>query len=1022
MGRNKVEFDLSTGQAAAALDLLINKARQLEEALNKAAKQMGAGAASNPEFQSMLTDLGAVQGAIQQVRTLGGVSARTGIGITPDVMQGAIAAGGRAGASHVGDVMATGVANAQALISMTAAGPTLNPASIFGTPANMAATIIGSSVAVQGPTPAPAPPVPAAPAPPVAPVPAVVPVRGSMGGGRGAGTPLLMTPIGGRWGSLIGWGTALAAVNSSVGAMVQADVAEGGPLAQAVADQTRLLFGGGYADPRVVEGQMRAASTHGRAAATRAWGSALSWLPIGGDVIQGNLERAARDLDVRAAQQEGEGRGAMLRDRIAGWSGVDIGRAFGGERRLAIAQGLRAFGGAAAAGGVQDVAFTRMAAAYGESETIGALRSVVGQAFRPEGRTVRAAIRAGADVGTYARLAGAQMAASGDLSGLTDAYPLLGESFDPLAAIATRVLDAQEGARRYTARSSSRRSDLAARALTGTSVLSAGYMAGAGAVAGEMGKEAGAREDEYRAVVSATGAGSVQAQEARARWRGALADIASYRNSVFTAQGATIGARGELRSATRAVAATRASLYGGEGEIIAASRGRVADIDTEIGQVRGLLERGRGHLTEDQTLGYQTRVQSLLQMKTSAPGDLSAALISRAGATWSPAIAEAQSKLAIAALGSSDATVAASYTGSAAALSGALGAMRERLADPRVTVEQAASLRSEIAGLESQKAQSTAAAAAAQVSRFETRSATALAGSSATLSRAMRLGSGADVGAAVARQLGLIGERASGLRAALERGGLGFAEAQSVEQSIAGLSQRALDVEQAGIDRGMEVEDLQGYRTAQMRLGNVRRRLASSPYAPGLRFGVELEGIGMRRRRAGDLRARRAMLAASGNLSPDRAYEIESEMEALQTENVEAVASLAEGVENRLPALSAGRPARFSRMDSTQLAAFNLGRIGHPGRSMGATGGRQLATQDAFVRNLVGDLDIGPRSRTGGLSPMGSTSRVESILERILGAIERGAQQGSLRPGEARGRAGAALDGRGVLSGASGYN
>ncbi len=114
------------------------------------------------------------------------------------------------------------------------------------------------------------------------------------------------------------------------------------------------------------------------------------------------------------------------------------------------------------------------------------------------------------------------------------------------------------------------------------------------------------------------------------------------------------------------------------------------------------------------------------------------------------------------------------------------------------------------------------------------------------------------------------------------------------------------------------------------------------------------------------------------------------------TENARNVGMLSEGFENRLPALAAGRPSFFSRYNSAQGAAINLGRIGSPVRAYGAGSGAQGAMQDAFVRGLGGDFHgaTSPYSRTGELNT------TNNILERILHALV--GRNGGTSPGNNR--------------------
>lgn len=206
-------------------------------------------------------------------------------------------------------------------------------------------------------------------------------------------------------------------------------------------------------------------------------------------------------------------------------------------------------------------------------------------------------------------------------------------------------------------------------------------------------------------------------------------------------------------------------------------------------------------------------------------------------------------------------------------------------------------------------------------------------------------------------------------------------------------------------------QDMTNYAIPMTEIEGRKSVMAAMPYAPGYRFGLELQSIAMQRSQIGVVQERMRYQRSIGQYGEQQELEDTSQIWSMRASIAHSVNSLTTGIENRLPALSAGRPGRFSRMDSMSLAAMNLGRMGHPGRSMGAANGRQLAMQDAFVQDLVGGLDIGPNSSTGAINAgfgAGGTGRMEKLLDRIATAVERGGAT-SLRVGEERGRMGALI-------------
>lgn len=213
-------------------------------------------------------------------------------------------------------------------------------------------------------------------------------------------------------------------------------------------------------------------------------------------------------------------------------------------------------------------------------------------------------------------------------------------------------------------------------------------------------------------------------------------------------------------------------------------------------------------------------------------------------------------------------------------------------------------------------------------------------------------------------------------------------------------------------DIAFREDDLSGYALRRMRLSNIERRMMAGPFNPGNRLTISLANIALSRARIGELRSRMATLGEQGNLSPERRFEMESEIEGLVTGNYEALANLAEDGPNRMAALSAGRPAFFSRMDSRQLAAMHFFRMEHPRRGFGGVNGAQITMQDDFFQQLGFDAgSAGPWSRTAGFNNGGGTERIEGLLERILAAIESGSDSGG-HPGELMGRAWAGMQGK----------
>lgn len=168
-----------------------------------------------------------------------------------------------------------------------------------------------------------------------------------------------------------------------------------------------------------------------------------------------------------------------------------------------------------------------------------------------------------------------------------------------------------------------------------------------------------------------------------------------------------------------------------------------------------------------------------------------------------------------------------------------------------------------------------------------------------------------------------------------------------------------------------------------------RREIAqASPFSPGNRFGIELESLQLNRGRRAQLTNYMNRRSRAGELSEAEQLDITQQILGLDVANARSVAALSEGVENRLPALSAGRPPSFGRFDSAQLAAFQFGRAGSPVRRWGAVSGRQARMQDEFASSFGGG-SMNPRSPMGdGINNpevVAYLAKIERHLEKLSG-------------------------------------
>lgn len=234
---------------------------------------------------------------------------------------------------------------------------------------------------------------------------------------------------------------------------------------------------------------------------------------------------------------------------------------------------------------------------------------------------------------------------------------------------------------------------------------------------------------------------------------------------------------------------------------------------------------------------------------------------------------------------------------------------------------------------------------------------------------------------------------------------------------------------QARRDAGRAAFDeasIESFSIPMAQLDTMRAISQALPYSPNRGFDATIASIRMSSRRIGELRQYMGARRRAGELSVEEEYERTREIGALEVSRYQGIAELSEGMDDRLFALQAGRPAGAGRIDSIGLAALRLGSF--PRRGYGAANGRQLKSQNDFIRSLGFDEgDMGPWGSGVGGASFGGSSRMEQLLAQILSAIERNntGPLSSQRPGEVRGKVGGDLDARqGRLGGGrdSGYN
>jgi len=204
----------------------------------------------------------------------------------------------------------------------------------------------------------------------------------------------------------------------------------------------------------------------------------------------------------------------------------------------------------------------------------------------------------------------------------------------------------------------------------------------------------------------------------------------------------------------------------------------------------------------------------------------------------------------------------------------------------------------------------------------------------------------------------------------LAQGGLTFDQRASLEARGQGLRGQLADTLGTGIDDYYRKKDLSGTSLQMMRADEAEKRAAMMPFGMG---GMAAAGksIGLRRGRISELQGRMGELAQAGMLSPEKRFELESQIESLTTQNVASMAPLMSGLEDRFPARRANMNG-FSRISSMGMASMF-----HPGLAFGSSNGSIAGRQRGNMEALIAPSDAGNGDMRG--------SKVESQLDELIG-------------------------------------
>jgi len=208
------------------------------------------------------------------------------------------------------------------------------------------------------------------------------------------------------------------------------------------------------------------------------------------------------------------------------------------------------------------------------------------------------------------------------------------------------------------------------------------------------------------------------------------------------------------------------------------------------------------------------------------------------------------------------------------------------------------------------------------------------------------LGSGTTIGAD-------LDAREAELRAQLKKPGLTIDQRQSIQKELAGIPAAKFGEKYNSTMKSFDREDVSGYGYDTMVRSAQRERNQYLPFSPGSSYKLDLEQLQTNQGQIKVLDAREATLKSQGMFGPQQKYDLEQKRQGLYTQDAAMLHDLSEGMIDRLPAFSAGRPSGFHNYDSIGLAQMQLSKVSHPSRYFGALNGQQAEFQDSFARSFA---------------------------------------------------------------------
>jgi len=448
-----------------------------------------------------------------------------------------------------------------------------------------------------------------------------------------------------------------------------------------------------------------------------------------------------------------------------------------------------------------------------------------------------------------------------------------------------------------------------------------------------------------------------------------------------------------------AVGTTTASLYGSAGDIRSAATATMGQLSSEASQLRGVT----GLSFQDQ-IARDRRLADISLQQAALPAQAAGAAMRRSLLPLDVAVGQNSVAYQGASLYGDDRTLGAAASGSMSGQQAVIDQARRTLNDPALSQEDRAAATGRISQAQAAMLQIRAGSRDSLLNRIEGRAGVANSDAANALNLQLSVGSGGMVRGAGMALIGSLDQESASLASQLAAGGLTQEQEIRLRGRQSSLTGQRQSVFQSIIDQGIARDDMSDYLTPHMRTQGAQERLQYLPFSASNPMRLSIQSLNENRAQLGVLSHRESDLRAAGQLSPERQYEIERQRQGLLTENAQSVGQLSEGMENRLPALSAGAPSFFGRFNSYQLAAANLQMAGSPIRAFGAVNGAHAASQDAYLRAAGGDMhDITPHSRTSSLNTSGgSMDRLASVLERLAGVLDKqtAGQGDGMRPGE----------------------